>query len=99
MSPFPFIGRDKIVCITVIGNVLYGVINMVEHYAIQTGVAKDWEGRERRYVALKVRHGDSRFYEEEGRWWFDDFEPGSLDSPADPAVANKIKELMDKYFR
>ena len=38
---------DKIIYITVMGNVLYGVINMVEHYAIRTGVAKDWEGCER----------------------------------------------------
>lgn len=90
---------DKMVCITVIGNVLYGVINMVEHYAIRTGVAKDWEGRERCFVALDVRYDNNYFYEEKERWWFDDFEPGSLDSPADPAVADKIKELMDKYFR
>ena len=90
---------DKIVCITVIGNVLYGVITMVEHYAIRTGVAKDWEGRERCFVALDVRYDNNYFYEEKERWWFDDFEPGSLDSPADRLGDVYKRQLMDKYFR
>ena len=44
---------------------------MAEHYAIRTGVGRDWEGRERAFVALDVRYGDNYFYQERERWWFD----------------------------
>ena len=44
---------------------------MAEHYAIRTGVDRDWEGRERAFVALDVRYGDNYFYQERERWWFD----------------------------
>ena len=70
-----------------------------EHYAIKTGVGRDWDGRERAFVALEVRYGDDYHYQERQRWWFSDFEPGSLGSDPDPAMQAKIRELMDQYFR
>lgn len=70
-----------------------------EHHVIKTGYERDWEGRERAFVALEVRYGEDYRYHEKERWWFGDFEPGNLDNESDPAIRAKIRELMDQCFR
>lgn len=70
---------------------------MAEHYAIRTGVGRDWEGRERAFVALDVRYGDNYFYQERERWWFDLLEPNAS-GQVDPNMRAKIHELMEQYF-
>lgn len=74
-----------------------GGMAMSEHYAIRTGVGRDWEGRERAFVALDVRYGDNYFYQERERWWFDLLEPNAS-GQADPNMRAKIHELMEQYF-
>ena len=69
-----------------------------EHYAIRTGYGRDWEGRERAFVALDVRYNNDYHYQERERWWFDDPPSDGGCRETDPAMRAKIKELMDQYF-
>ena len=70
---------------------------MSEHYAIRSGIGRDWKGRQRAFVALDVRYDNDYHYQERERWWFSDFQPGQPES--DPAMGAKIHELMETYFR
>ena len=71
---------------------------MAEHYAIRSGYAQDWEGRQRAFVALDVRYDDNYHYQERERWWFNEASPGCSEQSVDPAMAAKIHELMETYF-